>query len=248
MSIFSGQVAFVTGGARGIGAAVAGNLAAEGAAVMVVDRDAEAAGEIVDKITTNGGKAASHICDLTVEDEVAAAVNVTVERFGGLNIAFNNAGVGGTKGKRTAELELPEWNRIMSINLTSVFLCMKYQLQHMAERGSGVIVNTSSTAGIASAVNSGIAYSASKHGVVGLTKTAAKEYLETGIRINAICPAGVATSLLENTIGAKAFAAVKDSPRIATTKQIADAVLWLVSPSASFYNGQTLVLDGGRSL
>jgi len=248
MTSFAGQVAFVTGGARGIGAAVAAALAKAGASVVIVDRDGDAAADMAESIVAKGGTVVARTCDLTVEQEVAAAVAFTVDHFGRLDLAFNNAGIGGTKGKKAADLDLEEWSRLLSINLTSVFLCMKYQLKHMASHGGGVIVNTSSTAGVASSINSGVGYSASKHGVVGLTRTAAKEYMDQNVRVTAICPGGVATSLLESTIGTDAFNAAQEKALIAQPDDIADTVLWLMSPASRFFNAQPLILDGGRIL
>jgi NAD(P)-dependent dehydrogenase (short-subunit alcohol dehydrogenase family) len=144
----------------------------------------------------------------------------------------------------TIDLEAEEWRRIINVNLTGVWLCLKYELRHMVDHGGGSIVNTSSAAGLEAAVQSGVAYSASKHGVIGLTRTAAKEFAGRGIRINAICPGGVDTPLLERLLGSEAMTGLRrKGTMLATPDQIAETVLWLCSDSSSFVNGHALRID-----
>jgi NAD(P)-dependent dehydrogenase (short-subunit alcohol dehydrogenase family) len=144
----------------------------------------------------------------------------------------------------TTDLEAEEWRRIINVNLTGVWLCLKYELLHMVNHGGGCIVNTSSTAGLEAAVQSGVAYSASKHGVIGLTRTAANEFAGRGIRINAICPGGVDTPLLERLLGSEAMTRLRSNgTMLATADQIAETVLWLCSDSSSFVTGHALRID-----
>lgn len=244
MSTFEGKVALVTGGASGIGRATALQFAEAGARVVVADLNENGGNEVVETIRSGGGEAIFARTDVTSEADVAGLVQAAVTHYGGLHCAVNNAGMEGRPGVSTVDLAESDWTRILSVNLTSVWLCMRAELRHMLAHGGGTIVNMSSTAGVAAAVNSGVAYAASKHGVIGLTKTAAKEYANRNIRINAVCPGGVATPLLERTIGTEAFANAKD--RLATPEEIAASVLWLSSGASPFVTGHALIVDGGR--
>lgn len=185
-------------------------------------------------------------CDVTREQDVERAVAAAVDRFGSLDMAFNNAGVEGRADVATTDLDAAEWSRIIEVNLTGVWLCLKHELRTMVGRGGGCIVNAGSTAGLGPAVSSGVAYSASKHGVVGLTTTAARELAGRGVRINAVCPAGVDTPLLERLLGDEVVAAARRRPgTLATPDQVADVVCWLCSDSSSHVNGQALRIDAG---
>lgn len=243
---FSDRVALVTGGASGIGAATVRRFARSGASVVVADIDMSAAERLVDTILAEGGSAAPVRCDVSHESEVEQMVRFTVETFGRLDHAFNNAGIIGSAGQPTGLFAAETWTRTVGVNLTGVFNCLKHELAHMAEHGGGSIVNTSSTAGM-TAAKAGAAYGATKHGVIGLTKTAAKEYLPRGIRVNAVCPGGVSTPLLEGMAGSPVPPNPPggDGPAIASADEIAEAVVWLCSPASSFVVGQALFLDGG---
>lgn len=246
---FSDQVVIVTGGASGIGAATVRRFAQSGASVVVADIDMAAAEGLVDTILAEGGSAAPFRCDVSDESDVEHMVRFTVETFGGLDHAFNNAGTVGPSRQPTGLFESDTWTDIVALNLTGVFNCLKHELAYMADHGGGSIVNTSSTAGL-KAAQAGAAYGATKHGVIGLTKTAAKEYLPHGIRVNAVCPAGVSTPLLEGMAGRPIPPKAPGSKGIAIAHpdEIAEAVVWLCSPSSSFVVGQALLLDGGYYL
>ncbi len=246
---FSDRVAIVTGGASGIGAATVKRFARSGASVIVADLDLPAAELLVDSIRAEGGSAAPYRCDVSDERQVEQLVQFTVETFGGLDHAFNNAGIVGSDRQPTGLFASEMWTQTVAVNLTGVFNCLKHELAHMADHGGGSIVNTSSTAGLMAA-QAGAAYGATKHGVIGLTKTAAKEYLPRGIRINAVCPGGVSTPLLEGMVGNPIPPNPPGGrgPAIASPEEIAEAVVWLCSPSASFVVGQSLPLDGGFCL
>ncbi len=246
---FSNKVALVTGGASGIGAAAIERFAQSGAKVVVADIDAQAAETCVNKIQEQGGSAVSFGCDVSDETEVERMVAFTVDTFGGLDYAFNNAGIIGSERQPTGLFSAENWTSTLAVNLTGVFNCLKHELAYMSAHGGGAIVNTSSTAGM-KAAQAGAAYGATKHGVIGLTKTAAKEYLSQGIRVNAVCPAGVATPLLEGMAGRPIApnAPGGDKVAIAAPEEIAEAVVWLCSPASSFIVGQALLIDGGYYL
>lgn len=242
------KVALVTGGASGIGRATALALAREGATVMVADRDHPGCEQTVALIEAAGGTAAVHAVDVTSEDEVERLVGETVASFGRLDLAFNNAGIGGAMGK-TAEYPTEDWHRVLAVNLTGVWFCMKHEIRHMLSQGGGAIVNTASIAGLIG-MSGAPAYVAAKHGVVGLTKNAALEYARSNIRINAVCPGGVRTGMTEAADHAlPGFLAklAKHEPmgRIAEPEEIASAVIWLLSDGASFMTGHALAVDGG---
>lgn len=248
MNELAGKVAIVTGASAGIGRAAAFALAAESAAVVVADVDAARGKEVVGDIDAKGGRAIFVHTDVTDDAAVAAMVDRAVERFGGLDLAFNNAGIEGTPA--TTEACTPEnWQRTIAVNLTGVWSCMRHELPRMLERGGGVIVNMSSVAGLVgfAAIP---AYVASKHGVIGLTKTAALEFANRGIRVNAVCPGVIDTEMIERfTRGQpEAAAALVDMEpvgRMGRAEEIADAVVWLCSERSSFVTGQAIAVDGG---
>jgi NAD(P)-dependent dehydrogenase (short-subunit alcohol dehydrogenase family) len=237
-------VVVITGAASGIGRATAIHFSRAGARLVLGDLQLEVGQELTGELNAEGGEAVFVACDVTEESDVEQLVTTAVDRYGSLDIAFNNAGIEGSSDLATTDLQAEEWRRIIDVNLTGVWLCLKYELRHMVNQGTGCIVNTSSTAGLGAAVHSGVAYSASKHGVIGLTRTAAKEFAGRGIRINAICPGGVDTPLLERLLGSEAMTEMRSKgTRLATTDQIAQTVLWLCSDSSSLVNGHALRID-----
>ena len=245
------KVVLVTGAAGGIGRAAARQFAAQGAShVVVADIDAEGAAATVNEINSAAPepRASALQVDLTDEDTVAAMVDGIVSRHGHLDTAFNNAGIADVMSE-FHHLELSRWNRMIAVNLTSVFLCMKHELRHMAARGGGTIVNTSSGAGVVAAPGQPH-YTAAKHGVVGLTKAAAQEYARQGIRVNAVLPGSTDTPMIRRFIGdneeiAKMIAATNIGGRMLTADEVAEVAVWLASDAASMVNGQSLIVDGG---
>ncbi|MFL6119020.1 SDR family NAD(P)-dependent oxidoreductase [Actinophytocola sp.] len=231
----------MTGGGRGIGAATAVRLARSGVAVVVADRDAEAARAVAGRIWTTGGEALPVEVDVAHTDQVEAAVERAVSWGGGLHLAYNNAGVPGV---RAPLAEYPDdvfW-RVQRVNVGGVLACMRAELRHMLAGGGGAIVNAASGAGIGG-VASSAAYVASKHAVVGLTKTAAVEYAARGIRVNAVAPGLVRTALVEG-LADSAFAAAHPAGRAAEPEEVAEAVWWLLE-GAPFVTGAVLTVDGG---
>ncbi len=248
MSSMQGRVAIVTGASAGIGHAAALAFGREGASVVVADIDRERGEETAVEIEGLGSEAIFARTDVSSADDVVALVDRAVERFGRLDYAFNNAGVEGAPAP-TAECTLDNWSRTIAINLTGVFLCMREEIPRMLATGGGAIVNNSSVAGLVGFATIP-AYTASKHGVVGLTKTAAIEYATQGIRVNAVCPGVIETEMITRfTHGDPDAAAqlVQTEPigRLGTPEEIADAVIWLCSDRASFVTGHALAVDGG---
>ena len=246
--MFDGKVALVTGAGGGIGRATALAFAREGARVVVSDL-AEAGGEETARLVTEAGGGALHAaCDVTRPAEVEALVAAAVAAFGRLDCAHNNAGVEGAWA-RTADCDEENFDRTCAVNLKGVYLCLKAEIAHMLDAGGGAIVNTASVAGVEGAKNLP-AYVASKHGVMGLTRTAALEYATRGIRVNAVCPGPIRTRMLEaimeeNPRMEPAMIDAVPMRRLGAPEEIAEAVVWLCSDRASYVTGQSLVVDGG---
>ena len=245
---FSGQVAFVTGAATGIGRATAVAFAKSGAKVVAVDVNHADAEKTVRMAQEFGAEAMFVKCDVSKPDEVLAAVEATVTAFGTIDHAFNNAGVEGAQAM-TGDSDEANWDRVIDINLKGVWACMKYQIPVMLKNGRGSIVNCSSIAGVIGFP--GIpAYDASKHGVIGLTQTAALEYATQNIRVNAVCPGVIQTPMIDRFAHGEAqirrqLAEGEPVGHMGQPEEVAAAVLWLCSDQSSFVTGHPLVVDGG---
>jgi NAD(P)-dependent dehydrogenase (short-subunit alcohol dehydrogenase family) len=245
---FSGQVALVTGAGAGMGLDTARAFARSGAATVLADVDEDAVSTATDELTAAGHRALGVACDVADEDQVAVLVERTVAEFGRLDMAFNNAGIM-LPLTDAADEPAESFDRVNAINLRGVWACMKHELHHMRAQGSGAIVNCSSLGGLVG--NPGRAsYHATKHGVLGLTKSAALEYAPRGIRVNAVCPGTIETPMVADMIAQRELdlaQAEADQPigRLGRGDEIAAAVLWLCSPGASFVVGVALPVDGG---
>jgi NAD(P)-dependent dehydrogenase (short-subunit alcohol dehydrogenase family) len=245
----SGKVALITGGGSGIGRATAIVFAREGAKVAIADYNRNGGEETVRMIKGAGGEAFFIEANVAIAKQVEAMVAKTIETYGRLDCAFNNAGIEGEMGGNIAECSEENWGRLIAINLTGVFLCMKYEIPQMLKFGGGSIVNTASAAGLIG-LPGGTAYVATKHGVAGLTKSAALEYAKSGIRINAVCPGFIRTAMTERvmdrgSISEDAMIAAEPIGRIGKPEEIASVVLFLCSDDASFVTGLPLPVDGG---
>ena len=243
---FSGKVALVTGAAGGIGRASALGFARAGAAVVVADVDEAGSQETVALVAAAGGRAVSVPTDVSSSESVQALLTRTIDEFGRLDYAHNNAGVAGAQ-HDVGDLPEAEWDRVQGVMLRGVFLSMKYEIPHLLAEG-GAIVNTASGAGLVGYPGQS-PYVSSKHGVLGLTKSAALEYGRRGVRINAVCPGTALTPMVEAVLAQpgleEQLVALHPIGRIGTADEIANAVLWLCSDDASFVLGHALSVDGG---
>lgn len=244
------KVALVTGAGAGIGQATAILFAEEGAKVTVSDIDVNGGEKTVELIKKTGGEAVFIKADVSNNDEVERLVSETVKKFQTLDCAFNNAGISESDESGTITCSENEWEKIIDINLKGVWLCMRNEISYMLKEGKGAIVNTSSFAGLTASKLGLVAYSGSKHGVIGLTKTSAVEFARQGIRINAICPGATMTAMLEkhlmDTEEEEKIASMNPMHRIASPREIAQAVAWLCSDKASFVTGIAMPVDGGQ--
>ncbi len=243
-----GKSVLITGGASGIGRATARAFSAVGARLLIADVDIETGEALVDELARNGAEARFVQADVSNGSEVENMVAACISAYDRLDFAFNNAGIEGEQAP-TAETPDENWSRVLSINLYGVWLCMKAEIPRMLDGGGGVIVNTSSVAGLVGFENLP-AYVASKHGVIGLTKTAALEYADRGIRVNAVCPGVIRTDMVERVTQGdpdteKAYADMAPMKRMGRPEEIAATVVWLCSSQASFVTGHALVADGG---
>jgi NAD(P)-dependent dehydrogenase (short-subunit alcohol dehydrogenase family) len=248
--LLAGKSALVTGGASGIGRATALAMAREGARVAVADQTEAGAAETVAMVNAAGGQAIAIGTDVSLEDQIQAMVARTVSAFGRLDCAFNNAGIAprnvGPAGQRTHEMSRQSFDAMLAVNLTGVFLCMKHEIVQMLAQGGGAIVNTASIAGLVGlpmAAN----YVAAKHGVVGITKTAAMEYARDNIRVNCVNPGYIKTPMTDPTLAERYELLMTKVPmnRLGVPEEIAEAVVWMCSDKASFMTGASHIIDGG---
>lgn len=245
---FEGKTAFITGAASGIGRATAIAFAAEGARVVITDRVEAALQETAERVKAAGGEVLTITCDVSNPDDVSAAVAKAVKAFGRVDCAFNNAGVE-NKAAPLHEIKLEEWDRVLDINLRGTFICMKHEIAQMLNQGGGVVVNTSSGAGIRG-VAGGASYAASKHAIIGMTKSAALDYAKQKIRVNAVLPGNIATPMMDRFTQGDIQKAIDLEPvgRLGKPDEIAEAVLWMCSDLGGFVTGASIVVDGGWSL
>jgi NAD(P)-dependent dehydrogenase (short-subunit alcohol dehydrogenase family) len=250
---FESKVVLVTGGTSGLGRDAAIGFAREGAKVVLTGRRCEAGEKVVAAIRKEGGEAFFVQADVSRACDVKASVCACVNTYGGLDCAFNNAGIDGTLMVPLADYEEDTWNHVIATNLTGTFLSMKHEIPEMLKRGGGSIVNMSAMAGLRSGRRTGAAYNASKHGVVGLTTTGALEYAARGIRVNAVCPALIRTPMSEATFlkdDAMVQKALQMYPmgRVGQPEEVTSLVLWLCSSEAAFVTGTAIPIDGGALL
>ena len=243
------RVAFVTGAGSGIGRATALAFAAAGAAIAVIDIDDTEGVTTAELVCQAGGEARFFRCDLAEENQVRDVIGRTIEAFGRLDFAHNNAGITGDLNARLADVTVESWRHVIEVNLFGVFYCMKYELEAMVPAGRGVIINTASVAGLRGFARGG-AYAASKHGVNGLTRVGALDYARDGIRVNSVCPGVIATPLQarvhgQNPQASRALSQRTPMGRVGLASEVANLVVWLCSDEASFVTGQTIPIDGG---
>jgi NAD(P)-dependent dehydrogenase (short-subunit alcohol dehydrogenase family) len=247
MGEFTEKVVLITGGSSGIGKATALAFAQKGAKVAIGSRRTTESSEIVDKIQANGGEAIFIQTDIKKAADVENLVNQTVNTFGRLDFAFNNAGIEGMIAPGAEQTE-ESWDNVIDTNLKGVWLSMKYEILQMLAQGGGIIVNNSSAGGVVAAANIS-SYIASKHGVIGLTKAFALEYAQSNIRVNAVCPACIETGMVHRAFSDQEtlnkMIAMHPIGRMGTPEEVANAVIWLCSDNSSFMTGHSLMLDGG---
>lgn len=248
---FNGKVALVTGAGSGMGLSSAKAFALAGASVALADINEEAVKREAEQLVKEGYKAIAITCDVSDEQQVKEMIEKAVEKFGRVDAAYNNAGIQ-CLFSETADLPASEFDRVVAINLRGVFLCMKYELLQMRKQGSGTIVNCSSLGGLVGGAGRA-AYHATKHGVLGLTKSAAIEYAPKGIRINAICPGTIDTPMVHSMVETGELSveeAIKLAPigRLGRDDEMADVVLWLSSQASSYVIGQAIAVDGGYTI
>jgi len=246
-----GKVALVTGGGSGIGLATAVAFAREGANVVIAARGVERGNKAVQTLKQAGGEAMFVKTDVSKAPEVEALINEIIETYGRLDCAFNNSGIGAS-GARVARETEETWDRTINTNLKGVWLCMRYEIPQMLKQGGGAIVNCSSTFGVGGGYRVGV-YSASKHGVVGLTKSAAMDYAKDNIRINAVCPAWISTPMLEPMLSDhpdRGEGKIAEVPlgRLGLPEEVAEATVWLCTDAASFITGDIMIIGGGTAL
>jgi NAD(P)-dependent dehydrogenase (short-subunit alcohol dehydrogenase family) len=247
---FKGKIVLITGSATGFGKALAEEFARQGASLILSDVNVSEGEAVAENIRATGTSVYFTKCDVSKADDVAAMVEGGVATFGGLDICINNAGIAGNALKtRTHEFAEATWDTVMDINAKGVFLCMKYELPHLVARNGGVVVNVASKAGLG-AVPGNVAYAASKHAVIGITKTAAIEYVRKNIRVNAVCPSFADTPMVQNSImtepeHGKRLVMANPMQRLGTVEEICDVVIFLCSQKSSFMNGQAVAIDGG---
>ena len=248
MGMLDKKVVLITGGGSGVGRTTALACSREGGRVAVVDVDEDDSVETVRQIESAGGEAACFLADVTVAGQVESAVQKTVERFGRLDCAFNNAGIVIDEPVLLADYDEDAWDKTIDVNLKGVWLGMKYQIAAMLKSGGGAIVNNASVMGFVAGCC--CSYVASKHGVIGLTKTGALQYGSHGIRINAVCPGGIETPMMDQLPpeDRERITAMHPIGRLATPEEIADAVVWLCSDRAAYLCGSTLMIDGGYTI
>ncbi len=247
---FKGKIVLITGSATGFGKALAEEFGRQGASLILSDVNLKDGEEVAENIRATGCQVVFTKCDVSKAEDVAAMVEKGVATFGGLDICINNAGIAGNALKtRTHEFEETTWDLVMDINAKGVFLCMKYELPHLVARNGGVVVNIASKAGLG-AVPGNVAYAASKHAVIGITKTAAIEYVRKNIRVNAVCPSFADTPMVQNSImtdpqQGQRLVMANPMQRLGTVVEIRDLILFLASDKSSFINGQAIAIDGG---
>lgn len=247
-TLFKDKVVIVTGGSFGIGRSAAIAFAKKGAKITIADCIEDS--ETLSHIKAFGGEAIFVKCNVSNAEEVKAMVEKTVSTFGGLDYAFNNAGTEGTSAI-THECTEEIWGKVIDVNLKGVWLCMKYEIEYMLKQGKGAIVNNASIAGLGG-FQGAPAYVASKHGVIGLTKTAALEYAKSGIRVNAVCPGIIKTDMIDRVTGKdkeieKMFEGMEPVGRMGQPEEVAEVTVWLCSDAASFITGDAIAVDGGWS-
>ena len=246
--IMEGKVVIITGAASGIGRATAQIFAREGARVIIADVNEKGGEETLGMINKLGHQGMFVKTDMTVETDVKVLIDRAINAHGRLDAAFNNAGIEGFQAS-SAEMPTNEFDKIINVNLKGVYLCMKYEIQAMLKTGGGAIVNTASVAGLVGFPGLG-AYVASKHGVIGLTKTAALEYAKAGIRVNCVCPGVIDTPMVQRLGGSDpallaAITASEPVGRLGKPSEIGEAAVWLCSDRASFVTGHSMAVDGG---